>query len=240
MRKRRRPAVAWLPHVAIDSQDPKLGVWNGSVTVAAANNGFNTTILSLTPDFPAEAIRASGDIASLSDFEGSAYRLRRVVGKVFLGMNQQIGAAMQEYPMAALVGVGFMVTRVDPQNGAPLVGAAADPNFYSPIINDATRDPWVWRRTWVLVNDFANSTASTQAIWQFPRTNCEYPSVADGPHIDQKTARRVSDEERLFAIISTQNISGTADIAGSVKYVLDYRILASMYRTSGNRRNASR
>lgn len=235
--RKRKPAVAWLPHVQHDAQDSAVGVWDFATTVSAVNNGFNTSIFSLVPDFPGESIRASGTIASLADFEGSAYRLRRIVGKIFLGMQNNLPTAPDTRPIAALCGAGFIVLRVDPQTGAPLVATA---NSYSPLINDSTRDPWIWRRTWLLQNDFSGNVQDTQDTWQFPRTNCDYGSAVDGPHIDARTARIVADEERLFCIVSTQNISGDSTIGGAIRGLLDYRILATPVRRTGNRRNASR
>jgi len=62
----------------------------------------------------------------------------------------------------------------------------------------------------------------------------------DGSHIDQKTARRVSNEERLFFVISTVNPGLSTTLAGGGTFILDYRVVASPMRVSGNRGNASR
>lgn len=235
-RRRRKPSVAWLPHVQHDDNTPNLGFWKGTHGVSALGDATTTTILSATLDIPAEANRPN--IPSLADFEGSGYRLRRIVGKVFLGYDNNQLAPPTTYPIAALLGVGWIILRVDPTTGAPLL--AGTPNAYSPLTLDNNRDPWIWRRTWVLQTDFSNQAAAAQNSWQFPRTNADYGSVQDGPHMDQKTARRVSTEERLFCIISATNISGNADAAVGVRYIIDYRILASPIKVMGNRRNASR
>lgn len=237
-RRRRRPAVTWLPHIQFEDQEPLIGFIQSTVTVAVASRAITTNIYSLVMDQPEEANRAN--IPSLADFEGSAYRLRRIVGKCFVTMDNDQAAAQAKRPVAALVGAGIIVLRCDSGSGAPL--NAGTPTNYSPIVLDNTADPWVWRRTWVLNNDFSNQAAAVQNFYQYPRTNAEYGSIQDGPHIDQKTARRVSKEERLFFVISTCNIGPAADAGnpGFINFLLDYRILASPLKAMGNRRNASR
>lgn len=234
--RRRKPGVAWLPHVAHDSQNPQIGYWYANIAVSATANTITTSVFALVPDYPAEAVRAAGALPTLSDFEASGFKLRRIVGKIFCGMeNNQPATGTRT--IAALVGAGFIVLKCEESTGAPLVTTA---NHYSPLDNDSTRDPWIWRRTWLLQNDFSGFDPNIQSTWQFPRTNCDYGSAVDGPHIDARTARRIGAEERLFFVISTQNISGTADDSGGVKMLLDYRILATPIRIMGNRRNASR
>jgi len=75
-----------------------------------------------------------------------------------------------------------------------------------------------------------------------PWTNYAHgPAVADGPHIDQKTARTVSLEERLFLDVSVTNVDvGAEGNDFSVNVVTDLRVLGSMRSGSGNRRNSSR
>jgi len=232
--RRRKPAVAWLPHVQHNAQAPQVGWWISSFTVAAAQNTIGTSIFTMLPDYPAEAIRQAGDLPSLADFEGSAYRLRRIVGKLFIGLDQTITQAPDSRPKNALIGAGFIILKVDENTGAPINPTA---NSYSPLDNNNLRDPWIWRRTWMLTNDFSNNLTED---YEFPRSTTDYGSVLDGSHIDQKTARRVSDEERLFFVISTVNPGLSTTLAGGGTFILDYRVIASPMRVSGNRGNASR
>jgi len=152
--RRRKPAVAWLPHVQHNAQAPQVGWWISSFTVAAAQNTIGTSIFTMLPDYPAEAIRQAGDLPSLADFEGSAYRLRRIVGKLFIGLDQTITQAPDSRPKNALIGAGFIILKVDENTGAPINPTA---NSYSPLDNNNLRDPWIWRRTWMLTNDFSNN-----------------------------------------------------------------------------------
>lgn len=230
-RRNRKPAVVWLP------SNPEHPVDNASnfetfIHDSAGPNGSTVTSTShLTFDEPSELRVAAAELTSLADFEVSAYRLRRIVGKCFVNV-VQLGDPTGPSVIAATA--GFIVLRVDPFNGLPLSAA----NQYNLTRFGSERDPWVWRRTWLLAN---NKAPSDFAI-SVPEGNQEYGSVADGPHIDAKTARRISDEERLIFVATTTVIQAGSNqqAATQVRYLLDYRILASMLKSSGNRRNASR
>lgn len=233
--RRRKPAVTWLPHIDFH-QSKDYGVIQSVLSVDQNFGIVRTAIHALVMDQPEEANRAN--VPSLADFDGSAYRLRRIVGKFFATMDNNQPGAPDTQPIAALVTAGFIVLRVDSATGAPLLAATA--NNYTPIGLDNTSDPWIWRRSWVLNHDFSGHAAALQNQFQFPRTNADYGSVQDGPHIDQKTARRVSKEERLFFVVSTANMGANSTLVGLIPFLLDYRILASPLRVAGNRRNASR
>lgn len=233
--RKRKPGVVWLPAL------PEASISNDGIIlvvehdISGPTGSRITSVHSLTLDNPAEQAVAVGDSTSLSDFEGSAYRLRRIVGKFFGAITQNQDAA--GLPTAVITTVGFIVLRVDPITGLPVGGGAADAN-YSPQAFGSERDPWIWRRSYILSNALAANTFAN--AW--PTATTDYGSVSDGPHIDAKTARVVKDEERLFFVISTSVFErlGTGQETTPVKYALDYRILASMLKMSGNRRNASR
>lgn len=236
-KKRRKAPVVWLPLLGQGAGSANSWIQDG-ITVTAAGS-ITTNIYSILPDYPSESLVAAGQLQSLSDFEGSGYRLRRIVGKFNVGMDPAVGTDQNAYPEAALVGCGFIVLRVDEFNGAPL--AAATPIQYSPLGLDNTRDPWIWRRTWLLSDPFAASPATT-AMGLFPQANSEFGSQMDGPHIDARTARRISNEERLFMVVSTVYPGGGITPAnnGGVRFVSEIRLIATPMRVMGNRRNASR
>jgi len=188
----------------------------------------------MLPDYPAEAIRQAGDLPSLADFEGSAYRLAESSENSSSDSTKRSLRRPTRGRKNALIGAGFIILKVDENTGAPINPTA---NSYSPLDNNNLRDPWIWRRTWMLTNDFSNNLTED---YEFPRSTTDYGSVLDGSHIDQKTARRVSDEERLFFVISTVNPGLSTTLAGGGTFILDYRVVASPMRVSGNRGNASR
>lgn len=241
--RRRKPGVMWLPNIGQGvAADTSFISASNDVGPVAGAAGDNTTINALTVDYPADAVRQAAELTNLADYQGSGYRLRRIVGKFFCGIDQDIGDGQATtYPEAALVTAGLIILRVDGNSGAPL---NAVPSEYSTLGLNNVQDPWIWRRTWILSNfqGFDGGGGAHTAWSYYPITNAEYGSVKDGPHVDQKTARRVSDEERLFLIVSTQVPTNglTANTAGQVRWSFEYRILASPLRVMGNRRNASR
>lgn len=98
-------------------------------------------------------------------------------------------------------------------------------------------DPWIWRRSWLMANNGAGGTN----FGDIPAQNfgAQYPGPLEGPHVDQKTARIVGPEDRLFLNIGVVHMF-TTDVDTSVLVVTDLRVLASMRTSIGNRRNATR
>jgi len=188
----------------------------------------------------------SGSLLDLT--AGNEWRLRRIVGKAFLGAaSDELDdpPANQSLIDAA---VAFIVCKTY-DDGAPLT----DFNEVNPLTVEAYDDPWIWRRRWVLnpfalipyhsTNDGTTSNIGRYAYLNFPNTTAGYGSAVDGPHIDQKTARRIHRQERLFCVIAARslkwNLLDTAE--QRLQYLIDYRLLGTVSgRSSGNRRNASR
>jgi len=244
--RRKTPRVVWIPGTPEFSVDAAgLNSWS-----LAASNPINDNIPgdSVTLEVPL-VLDGSGSgplspISTLADIENSGYRLRRIVGKifVFLAQSNDIGAT--------LIGVtaGIIVRRTNPA-GASLAGAIA--SQVNPATVDNTMDPWIWRRSWMLQNGptFSGATASltddtaNQIARIAPADNYSFgPSALDGPHVDQKTARVIGPEERLFLDVSgTVVLSDTAAVGNtSLVVIYEMRVLGSMRNNVGNRRNASR
>jgi len=255
-RKGRRPKVVWLPVLGTSSdpavEDAELAMgstvqltipsdgsigWDAQPVTFDASNPASINQFPPLDSFP----HTLHDLVS-----GNGYRLRRLVGKCFVGAG---GAPLAANTDATWVDVaaGFMVVRTD-DSGNP----TTDFDEVNPLAQDSANDPWIWRRRWLL-NPYvgqrfhaAPGLGTTGALlYEWPATNVQYGSVQDGPHIDQKTARLIGPEERLFFIIAARGTLGGADVpanweGGQVQCLLDLRILASMRSMVGNRRNASR
>jgi len=240
--RRTRPRVVWLPastegSAIVSSATTLIGGEELAITGPAGN--FQTDLFPIVVDQPASANTAE---QSLSDFEGSAYRLRRIVGKFWAG-RQQV-AQETNAPQRLIIYAGFIILRVD-TNGAAL--SAATPVNYHPGLLESERDPWIWRRSWLIGNQgLAGGGAAIPSTSGFDGLNCpprgtwDYGSVSDGPHIDAKTARIVSDEERLFLVVGATALDGQQGETAIYSFLADLRVLASMKQASGNRRNASR
>lgn len=235
-RTRRRPRVVWLPNTNANSLPLVAGP---NVTSDSTSQIFivgSTPLTSVTGEIPI-VIDSEDDptaaTTSLSDIENSGYRLRRIVGKIFLGVQQSsLSSATQ-----AVVTAGLIIRRTNPQDGTSFAFHTSQ-GLINPQLIENSGDPWVWRRTWLLHNN------GNQPALIGPETNygVNAASALDGPHVDAKTARIVSNEERLLLNVSVTPITGDPNDQDlfNVSVIADLRVLASMRLSSGNRRNASR
>lgn len=238
-RIRRRPRVVWIT-------PERTGRFNGTATASTDNaNGrffvsltgpYNagdqtTAVVAVFGDQPVTTLDV-GQLNGLSQQFSSAYRLRRIVGKIFVGCEQTTNNSGSY----AYVTAGLIVLRCDP-NGQP-IGALAG---YSNQNFDGWSDPWIWRRTWMLGN-LSNILLPGSTDFTMPENNTQMGSVMDGPHVDAKTARTVGQEERVFLVVSLSdpfaNAAGTPGPQISVFY--DLRGVVSLRQNQGNRNNASR
>lgn len=241
-RRTRRSRVTWLPNLVFTTDgDENTNLCTGVVAV-------DPRAVSTTEVFP--LVRDEQPDATdviLSDYTQSGYLLKRVVGKFFCGMAQLPSEAEPAGPITStcIVTAALEIIRVGPDNNA-LANAQAEV-VYNPLAELNERDPWIWQRSWCFSNGNMDPTQfpTTNAIGNtfafFPYTNAEYGSVADGPHVDAKTARRVGPEERLCLTVTTNSLidQGANAEGGAVPFVFQYRVLGVPIRSS-NRRNASR
>lgn len=244
--RRNKPRVVWLPA----DFDNRLG----SAPLPAGNENDSSLIIKLftanplgdpplteeipiVKDFAANAsvINAS---STLSDLENSGYRLRRIVGKLFFAMAQSSAFEIGEITTCCVT-AGFIIRRIA-NDGSSMASLGSGPTgtLISTVSLNNNADPWIWRRSWLLSNKNAAVINTDNFAFAF---NGEYGSVADGPHVDQKTARVVGPEERLFLSVTVSGVDGNAQTPPSAVVMIgDLRVLGSMRTSVGNRRNAQR
>lgn len=170
-------------------------------------------------------------------YQNNEYIIKRIVGKLFAQVTQVANATN---PPAVLLGAGFFVARTeDADSGGPTLPigastAAQTVDNYSPLRVENIREPWIWRRTWVLSNVLSTAAAGLQ-VGAFGRATSDYGSVMDGPHIDAKSVRRVKDGERLWFALAARNytLNSTCDTSAVVTAHLDYRVLGRRARRQG-------
>jgi len=234
---RRKPRVVWLPPAgSAGDPDPPFDTtgWfiNGTQLSVSGAQPTGSIELPLTIDAP-----ATGDQASLSDIENSGYRLRRVVGKLFV-----LGDTLDQESGITVIGItaGIIVRKVDQFGVSTASQVGLNNSNTSPSEQENFGDPWIWRRSWIIANPgFFTTTPEAPLPWNNVMTG----SAVDGPHIDQKTARIVGSEERLFLDISATALigaDGLSELENTTFIAGEIRILASMRTSLGNRRNASR
>lgn len=200
--------------------------------------------------------REGDDLATtdpLITIVGNEYFLKRIVGKLhaevrgLCGPNNAGGTARCP---AVLFGAGFFVARAADSavGGGPNlpIGAASlaeQIEHYSPLSEDTIREPWIWRRVWTLSNFAVAKTTGTAGVGgiaqlggeNFPTSTSNYGSVADGPHIDAKTARRIRQDERLWFVVAAANwpestLNNDGDLSNDLRGYLDFRLLGAMRR----------
>lgn len=253
--RRRKPRVVWLPQTNANSIGDGTKVYQAALLGLTGPTGTaNTLEIPLVLD----AQQGLFDIdSSLSDIESSGYRLRRIVGKIWIQCAQTPiqgdSPGGVRTPITAFVTAGIIVRRADSLTGASLAQTADPTGFQtSPAEIENTGDPWVWRRSWLLQNNGALDNLVQFNVGDFRPLNVlpalnwgvDGASAVDGPHVDQKTARIVATEERLFLDVTATVFaeSGDPDNEQALQFavVTDLRVLGSLRTTVGNRRNASR
>jgi len=251
MRKRHKPRVTWFPVLGQGSGEavfPGDSSWGREVAVDIPVDGgpnlFVTPVIWDAPQEPDDV--ASGDTTPLVDFVGNEYLLKRIVGHCFV--SYALGLESNGSNFGAVVTAGFFVARAQdskispPGVDAPLgySGVQADDNLnFSPDNVSTVREPWIWRRKWIISNE--NNVGQSNRSIGFPAGNFAYGSMADGPRIDSKISRRIGNDDRLwFAIVArtwptfntyTFNDSGGADF---IEVTLDARVLGTL-RKARNR-----
>lgn len=262
--RRKRRGGVWLPvygnsifgnatdYVAGNQGSVIVDTTNGEITVDAWAPTFDYT------ENPWGTQTNAGNETLHDLVTGNEWRLRRIVGKFFASFSTPLYAEtadVRPWP-AAEVGFGYIVLKTD-EEGNPLT----DINEVNPLVMESVDDPWIFRRKWIIKNGLVNDYLVTQSgttnkdYWHlnnvsrhYPGSTAEYGSVADGPHIDQKTNRRISRQERLFAMVATRAFNPTGvDVSDwtdyydpTVYYSLDHRFFGGLSFARGNRRNASR
>lgn len=259
MRRRRRNRGTWFPNLGTGVLDQRNYSGREFVGVCPADGTFQTTVSPLTLDKPTDLDFVSAD-ERLASIIGSDYVLQRLVGTVFVsrqGIQQEEQAQTLDVAPAVQVYCGFFVARAnDASSGGgpdtPIGSATPDEinDNYSPMELDTVREPWIWRRSWILGSVFANGTINTQKpfagslvgqpptpqlVGTYPCSNVFYGSVADGPKLDSKVKRRVRQDDRLWFVVSIRNAFGLVGVEGfeaSVFVDLDYRIFGSLRKAS--------
>lgn len=253
MARRRRRRVAWLPPHAGEALEGAEGILTTGRTfqLFVLNTGLtNLAIDPVAEDTPADeenvAVAAPGKMNLIL---GQEYVLKRIVGNIHVQFVPQRQASDDpSSPFAAYVVAGFFVARAEhDQTDLPIgaVGTNARDN-YSPFLANNMREPWIWRRSWILGNQAQkeaniaaaranlaiNPSAVTGAAWNFPGSNAEYGDIRQGCHIDAKTGRRIGNDDRLFFAISVVQypIGSTSNLTGLVEGVYDVRLLGALRR----------
>jgi len=217
-RRRRGPGVQWAPTLI-----PQVNVpdgndsWLNYQQSLVFGSGHTISIFPVTFDFPVDPSTANVATTSMADFVGSAYILKRIVGKAFcvqLAQTETVGGGL------LMCGAGFFVARADQLTPAAPAGTLES---FDPLSDNNMMEPWIWRRTWLLGNP-ADSTGIMA-----PSSSAWYGSVMDGPHIDSRVKRRINDDDRLWFVSAVgQTDDRTGGDNAIIQWMVDYRLLVTL------------
>lgn len=251
-RRGRKPRVVWLPPVGqqINSAITPAEQYGGGFFIGVVQLGANHNP---TIEFPLvlDGPDPTGNTGTLIDWQKQSlteaqeigYRLRRVCGKLHVGVGPNLDPQLGTRSNFISCTAGIIVRRVN-EAGVALALASE----LSTQAVQAYSDPWLFRRTWLIgtgVFAAAGDVHNSGDLW--PRNNVTGVGGgnADAAHVDQKTARVLGPEERLFldvSFVSGLQLDGQDESEESVNIMIhhDLRVLGTLRQNAGNRRNASR
>lgn len=262
MRKRtsKRRRFTWLNNLGAAGILETSNPWPlvaGQLTVDPSGDDV-TIIAPMVLDFPQEGTELT-QTSSLADQIGSEYVIERIVGNLYASVTAPGDDEPTVInPKVVIVTAGIFIARAndaDSGGGAntPIGSASALERFnnYSPMSPDTTREPWMFRRTWILAsgresNAFALRPTPFAGLGGFGKqNNTDMDGGVTGPFVDVRSVRRVRNDERLFLAISGRSIDRLVDSENPpnpggtqtrVNVVFDYRVLGAI-RRAANRSN---
>jgi len=260
VRRRRKTKYVWLPtqngrQFGVDSTH---GFSNGvSLAISLGGAiGSDNIIGWYAPlaDVPQDDITNALATEGIGEVINNEYVLKRIVGKCFcwIDLHNSTGSGLvgeQIAPFPVVVTAGMFIARTDPNLPTqPIAAPTAGQALYAPNANHLIREPWIWRRSWILSPcnfgvGLPQMTGSVEGVINtgtaygggtFPANNAMFGSVMDGPHIDAKTGRRVRLNERVWFAASATPFAAQAwgpnvdTISGAVFFYNDFRFLGAL------------
>lgn len=218
--KRRREPVFWLPVAGLAASTTTKPDTDYDRVVLTVTAGLDDTALAVREPFDIAPLETGGTINFPGDIVYATAQeifLKRIVGKIWV--HYTADGTPGTPPSAIIASAGLYVAKSG--FGLGPVPTTYDPALdYSTLSATTAREPWIWRRTWLLEHD------PTDVQPAYPRGNTGYGSVLDGPHVDAKTKRRVSNDDTIFLALSAASISG-ATAVGHATFTWELRGLAS-------------
>lgn len=253
-RRIRRRTGVWLPNLGT-VQPTGTGRENADegrsiFLTVRGDGGITQLIIPVTFDNPLETDETSVTTETpLDEFLGNEYFLERIVGNCFVQFRQRDNTQAGEVsPGGAIATAAFFVARADgtlidsDQPIGATVSTQAELSSYSPQNDVNIREPWIWRRTWLVGNLFqpALSTQNGQFTVTLPPSNSHIQGGGSmsGPHIDAHTKRNVGQDDRLWFVASVRSYplneqSDANQNLDSVLFYLDYRLFGHIRKAQG-------
>lgn len=257
-RFKRRRRYTWFPNLgtAASNENPDDNVSGLTIFLTGVGPNQVTGVAPLTFDQPSETGDTFSD-ENLGEILQNEYIVRRIVGNWFVNLAEQgaESSTLLGENTAVLVTAGIAVARADDAATDPNVPAGGDTiqnlnRNFRPSNTQTIREPWLFRRSWMLgcgpvprtdvfgqqiVHEFnsVDSVANNTTHNAYPSSNIYYGGMMSGAFVDSRVMRRVSNDDRLWAVISAQNFPAGFPSTGVTRTVVsyfDYRILGALRR----------
>lgn len=247
-RKRRRGT--WLPILGTirnqgEGEEPiHVTLRRLSLQVVAGDDGFDNPvsgIVPLTTDEPQEPDEQSTDTHGMGAFINNEYIISRIVGQLFVSRDSLASSpgGIISWPAIHICAGVFVARAADGQSAltdaVPAGWTAAEAGrLYSPSETQNIREPWMWRRSWILGLGVTNPTEASETIVSafstFPMNNTLYPNMSDH-RVDIKSKRRVRLDERLWLVVTAMPVTNALGNAQSfVEVTADLRIFGNIVK----------
>lgn len=253
MRKRRRSNGTWFPILStertVESEVFATTLRRARLTVNVDGLGGPVNgVIPITYDEPQESPNIDPNVEGLSEIIGNEYIIKRILGSCFVSRSNMDEPESRREAPGIVATAGFFVARAadDDTTTADNVpigfGSVSHTNFanYSPQSAQAIREPWMWRRSWILGTNtsgpttLGGTTDRDESIYGcYPQNNVNYPSAMTGPGVDVKSRRHVRQDERLYFGMSAWPITFAVanwDIATEVQFDLDIRLFGVLVK----------
>jgi len=248
--RRRRRRVTWLPtngtNLEIIQGTPDVGVNAFQSTFTHNfNTGYTKTdLIPLNPfDLPVEPDNVPTSVTpfqTLNDVIGNEYIVERIVGNCYCACISNDSGSSSNSLKGWLATVGMFVARADDVN--PNVPVGDVKSNYSPGLLQNTREPWMFRRTWLLnakVPAYDTNPVNirdlnlAESYNKLPVWNWEYQGLMAGPFFDIRSKRRIRTDERLWLVnqvtgfpMLDEALTGIAQF----QFIYDMRMLGALRR----------
>lgn len=249
--RRRRKRFTWFPITGTAAQGEGIAPFQQQLIQlnVLPTGAISTISIPVVPDSPTEPAQTALE-DSLSDIIGSEYVIERICGACFVSVwGRDDDPPGTIFPKLILVTAGFFVGRSnDAISGGDLpigdegtINGAVAVNSYSGLALNTIREPWMWRRTWLLHTGQGGNAPFTSGT--VASDNRSQTGLNNTSSLDVKSVRRVGNDDRLWFNLSARSLDNdilsnealpTTIGDNTVSAVLDYRVLGALRKAKNS------
>lgn len=228
MRRRRGRRATWFPVIGVGTTPGEQITLDSVEYTVDVLGTANVDARVVIPDGSAYLDTDVTQDHTLRDYvEGQTCIIERIVGKI-VWQAFQFSPPNEDTTAGAIACCTAFAVLPAGRDGTPDIPS----NEYDPFLTNNSAQPWLWRRTWVLGNNLAETDVGV-GFYTNPASNEFFASVADGPHIDTKgTKRAIRREQRLYQINSVRGMTDVSSMDGAARCTTDLRVIGRMVKST--------